>query len=130
MEQYLSEIREIIGIGNNNSVIERNDETSILIKNVTKNTRKKIHEFASKNKIYSQSFTTQDSYLKNIIVSINFIKPEFDTDDFNNFFVDFYKYPIDVHKNKFFGYYMNTIKFLHPEIEDNYREMLDNDCYI
>ncbi len=123
MEIYLTELKNIIE--SSNSTIEQIDETSILIKNATKNTREKIHEFALKNKIYSQSFTNQDSYLKNTIVSINFIKPELNIDEFNKFFVDFYKYPIDVCKNKYFGYYMSAIKFLHPTIEEDYKEMFE-----
>jgi hypothetical protein len=128
MESHILQIQSIIDShGGDNTIIriENVSETSILIKNVDRNIRQKIHEYAEENKICSQSLTIQKSNLKNMIISVNLIKPKINFDEFNKFFVDFYKYPIDIYKNKYFGYHMNTVKSLQPDIEQNYNEMME-----
>jgi hypothetical protein len=119
-------IEEIILILNDKYSYEHIDENSIMIKNVTKYIREKLHHYAEKNNLHSKSFVIEcPGHIKNMIISSTPIVAQINMDDFNAYFVRFYKYPIDITHPKYINYFIDELIYLYPDIKNNYDEMLE-----
>jgi hypothetical protein len=118
MDQYLNQIKMIIG----DSFEITNDENAILIKNIPNKLRKQLHEFCENNNLFSSS-SQGASVNKDMKISINKLKKEINIVEFNKFFVESYKYPIEIHDAETFNYYIKVLIPFFPSIENDYNEM-------
>lgn len=122
MDSISNQIEQIL---DGNFVQEFKDENSIIIKGATKDIRIKLHEFAENNGLHSKSFLQDGSNIvKNMVISTISIQNEINMNQFNSYFVRFYKLPIELCQDSSFEYFLDTVLFLHPSIKDNYSEML------
>jgi hypothetical protein len=120
MDKIFNQIKTIVG----ESFEITNDDTSISVSNVPNKLRKQLHEFCEKNNLFSSS-SQGASINKDIKISIMKLKKEINIYEFNKFFVESYKYPIEIYDIATFDYYVKVLIPFFPSIESDYNEMLN-----